>query len=298
MAATAIAGDRAMDILAALQAEMENLSRSELRIADLLFADTEFAVNASIIELASKAEVSPPTVTRFCRRLGCQSYSEFKVKLAQTTYVGSRYLQPESPSMGTAEVAENIINRAQSALYQMHQALDPALLDQVADKLSQAEMIYALGSGGNSSMVADEIQNRLFRFGLRVTASADHEMQLMLAAAAQKGDVVMASSVSGRNMPLVKALEAAADYKVFTVALTRPDTPLARAATVTLPVDLPEGLNIYKPTAARFAYLALVDILATLVALRLEKSATEILRRIKHQFVALRDEDDKDALGD
>lgn len=290
--------ERQIDILAALQGEMENLSRSEVRIAELLFADTEFAVNSSIIELAARAEVSPPTVTRFCRRLGCASYSEFKVKLAQTTYVGSRYLQPGSQSMGTSEIAENIVNRAQTALYQMHQALDMAALELVAERLGDADMIYALGSGGNSSMIADEIQNRLFRLGLRVTSSADHEMQLMLAAAAKKQDVIVASSISGRNMPLVKAVEAATDYKVFTVALTRAGSPLANAATVTLPIDLAEGVNIYKPTAARFAYLALIDIVATMVALRLKDSATETLRRIKHQIVAHRDEDDKDALGD
>lgn len=292
------AAERQIDILAALQSEMENLSRSEVRIAELLFADTEFAVNSSIIELAARAEVSPPTVTRFCRRLGCASYSEFKVKLAQTTFVGTRYLQPEGTSMGTAEVAENIVNRAQAALYQMHQALDMAALEQVAERLGDADMIYALGSGGNSSMIADEIQNRLFRLGLRVTSSADHEMQLMLAASAKKQDVIIASSISGRNMPLVKTVEAATDYKVFTVALTRSGSPLAKAATVTLPIDLPEGVNIYKPTAARFAYLALVDIVATLVALRVKDSATETLRRIKHQMVTHRDEDDKDALGD
>lgn len=290
--------ERQIDILAALQVEMENLSRSEVRIAELLFADTEFAVNSSIIELAARAQVSPPTVTRFCRRLGCASYSEFKVKLAQTTYVGSRYLQPESTSLGTDEVAENIVNRAQTALYQMHQALDLTALEQVADRLAASDMIYAFGSGGNSSMIAGEIQNRLFRLGMRVTTSADHEMQMMLAASAKPRDVIFASSISGRNMPLVSALEAAADYKVFTVALTRSGSPLAKVATVTLPMDLPEGVNIYKPTAARFAYLALIDIVATMVALRVKDSATETLRRIKHQFVAHRDEDDKDALGD
>jgi len=287
-----------MDILAALQGEIDNLSPSERRIADILFADTDFSVNASIIELAARAEVSPPTVTRFCRRLGCQSYSEFKVRLAQTTFVGSRYLQPEAQTLTTAEVTENIVNRAQSALYAMHQDLDMAALDDAAERLGRAGMIYAFGSGGNSSMIAGEFQNRLFRLGLRVTASADHEMQLMLAAAADRGDVIVASSLSGRNMPLVRVLEAAADYKVFTIALTRSGTPLAEAAQLTLPVDLPEGVNIYKPTAIRFAYLALVDILATLVAMRAKPDPTETLRRIKHQFVAHRDADDSDALGD
>jgi len=56
------------------------LSPSESRIAEIIVNDFEFAVNASIIELAERAEVSPPTVTRFCRRLGCESFSDLLPK--------------------------------------------------------------------------------------------------------------------------------------------------------------------------------------------------------------------------
>ena len=64
-------------------------------------------------------------------------------------------------------------------------SLDLAAIEQAAERLAEADMIYAFGSGGNSSMIASELQNRLFRLGLRVTASSDHSMQLMMAAAAQ-----------------------------------------------------------------------------------------------------------------
>ena len=64
-----------MDIFARIQEEAGQFSASEQRIADILLNSFDFAVNASIIELAEKAEVSPPTVTRFCRRLGCQRAS-------------------------------------------------------------------------------------------------------------------------------------------------------------------------------------------------------------------------------
>ena len=72
-----------MDIFSTLQEDKIRLSPSETRIADILLNNFEFAVNASIIELAEKADVSPPTVTRFCRRLGCESFSDFKVQLAR-----------------------------------------------------------------------------------------------------------------------------------------------------------------------------------------------------------------------
>lgn len=287
-----------MDIFATIQEERAQLSPSEQRIADILLGDFDFAVGASIIELAERASVSPPTVTRFCRRLGCQSFSDFKVNLAKTAFVGVRYLNPEAKSTEPADVAEDVITKAQNALFMMHRALDPIVLDKVADRLSRAEMIYAFGSGGNSSMIASELQNRLFRLGSRITASNDHNMQLMLTAAARTNDVIIGSSFSGRNQELVRCFGLAQESGITTIALTQSDSPVASAAELVIAIDIPEGDNIFRPTSTRFAYLGVVDVIASLVAYRNRKLSTVTLRHIKQQLVEHRDEDDRQVLGD
>ncbi|KZM50108.1 MurR/RpiR family transcriptional regulator [Labrenzia sp. OB1] len=287
-----------MDILARIQNEQGQFSQSEKRIADILLNDFDFAVNASIVELAERAEVSPPTVTRFCRRLNCQNYADFKVQLAKTMFVGARYLNPGTKSTEPADVAEDIITKAQNALFLFHRAFDAAAAQSVADILSKSAMIYAFGSGGNSSMIAHEFQNRLFRLGLRISSSTDHHMQMMQAAAARPEDSVIGSSFSGRNMELVRAFTMAREAGATTIALTQADSPVAKAADHVLAIDLPEGNNIFRPTSTRFVYLALVDILANLAAYQNRAQSTVTLRHIKHQLVAYRDEDDKQLLGD
>ncbi|THV20616.1 MurR/RpiR family transcriptional regulator [Peteryoungia ipomoeae] len=288
-----------MDIFARIQDEAAQFSASEQRISEILLNAFDFAVNASIIELAERAEVSPPTVTRFCRRLGYQSFADFKVNLARTAYVGVRYLNPEAQSTEPADVATDVITKAQNAMYMVHRALDPAMLDKVADRLARAEMVYAFGSGGNSSMIAGEIQNRLFRLGSRVTASADNNMQLMLTAAARSNDVLIGSSFSGRNAELVKCFKLARDNGITTIALTRADSPVAQASELVVGIDLPEGENIFRPTSTRFAYLAVVDVIASLVAYRNRKQSQVTLRHIKQQLVEHRDgSDDRQLLGD
>lgn len=151
-----------MDIFARIQEDRGQFSQSERRIADILVSDFEFAVNASIIELAARAEVSPPTVTRFCRRLGCQSFSDFKVSLAKTAYVGIRYLTSEPSSTGPSDVAEEVLAKAQEALFLLHRTLDPALADEAAIKIANSGMIYAFGAGGNSSMIASKSRTGFF----------------------------------------------------------------------------------------------------------------------------------------
>lgn len=287
-----------MDIFARIQEEAGQFSASEQRIADILLNSFDFAVNASIIELAERAEVSPPTVTRFCRRLGCQSFADFKVNLARTAYVGVRYLNPETKSTDPADVATDVITKAQNALFMLHRSLDAGVLDKVADRLARAEMVYAFGSGGNSSMISSEIQNRLFRLRSRVTASSDHGMQLMLTAAARSNDVLIGSSFSGRNAELVKCFALARENGITTIALTQSDSIVAQAAELVIGIDLPEGDNIFRPTSTRFAYLAVVDVIASLVAYRNRKQSLVTLRHIKQQLVEHRDGDDRQLLGD
>jgi len=287
-----------LDIFATIQEEGPQFSASEQRIADILLSQFDFAVNASIIELAERAEVSPPTVTRFCRRLGCQSFADFKVNLARTAYVGVRYLNPEAESTEPADVATDVITKAQNALFMVHRALDAAVLEKVADRVSRAEMVYAFGSGGNSSLIAGEFQNRLFRLGSRVSVSTDHGLQLMLTAAARPNDVLIGSSFSGRNAELVKCFNLARENGITTIALTQSDSPVAKAAELVIGIDLPEGENIFRPTSTRFAYLAVVDVIASLVAYRNRKLSQVTLRHIKQQLVEHRDGDDRQLLGD
>lgn len=123
-------------------------------------------------------------------------------------------------------------------------------------------------------------------------------MQLMMTAAARPTDVLIGSSFSGRNAELVRAFTLARELKVPTIALTQSGSPVATAASITVPVDLPEGNNIYRPTSTRIAYLALLDILSSLVAYRVQPQATATLRRIKQQLVTHRDGDDRQLLGD
>lgn len=59
------------------------LSPSERAVADLVLADLRAIPSQTITELAARAGVSPPTITRFCRRLGFSSFQSFKLALAQ-----------------------------------------------------------------------------------------------------------------------------------------------------------------------------------------------------------------------
>ena len=123
-------------------------------------------------------------------------------------------------------------------------------------------------------------------------------MSLMLAAAAEPGTVVFGSSFTGRNLELVRCFGLLRDRGIPTIALTQSASPVAEAADVVIPVNLPEGQNIFRASSTRFAFLAVVDIIANLVAYADRPRSARILRGINEQLIKHRDGDDRQLLGD
>lgn len=287
-----------LDLVGQLQAERESFSRSERRLVDIVLQDVDAAANGSIVELASRADISPPTITRFCRRLGCQSFSEFKVRLAKSRILADRYVKPPTGPRSAIDIARHIVNAAQSTLYGFFESLEPEALERAGECIASSSYVLSFGSGGASSMVATEFETRLFRLGLKVTASIDHQAQMMRTAAAPKGTVIVASSVSGRNIELAKTLAIAGEYGMDRVVLTRPGSPVAEQSDILLGIDVVEEDDILRPSSARYAFLAMTDVVAQIVATRLEARAVGSMRKIKHQLILNRDGDDTQPLGD
>jgi len=287
-----------LDLVGQLQAERESFSRSERRLVDIVLADVDAAASGSIVELAARADISPPTITRFCRRLGCQSFSEFKVRLAKSRILAARYLVPPASPDNAIDIARHIVNAAQSTLYGFFESLDAGALERAGERIAASSYLLCFGSGGTSSMVANEFEIRLFRLGLKVSASNDHQVQLMRASAAPKGTVILASSVSGRNLELVRTLAIAGEYGMERIVLTRPGSPVAEQADILLGIDVAEEGDILRPSSARYAFLAMIDVVAQTVATRMQARAVGSMRRIKHQLILNRDGDDTQPLGD
>jgi DNA-binding MurR/RpiR family transcriptional regulator len=287
-----------MDLFHALSDEENRLSGLEIKLAQFALENVDFVVNSSIVDLAERAGVSPPTVTRFCRRLGCQGYSDFKVQLAKMAYVGLRYLKPEVPTATAEEVANDIVSKAQNALFEVHRQLDMRAIEKAAQLLSAADFIQAFGASGNSAMIVNELHNRLFRLGCRINSSNDHNMNLMISAATLPGTVVFGSSFTGRDMGLVHCLELLRQHSIPTIVITQSGSPVAAAADVVIAIDIPEGKNIFRPTSTRYAFLAAIDILANMVAYADRSRSLKSLRGIKEELVRNRDGDDRQLLGD
>ena len=289
-----------VDIVVRLQRLEQEGSKSDRMLAAMVLGDLDFASKAPISEIAAKIGVSEPTVTRFCRSLGCEGVRDFKFWLAQALAVGGQYLTQAPPAGESRElqVAELVADAAQAAIRRGISGLDHAVVADVAGRITRAERILIFGSGGTSSMLATEMQNRLFRLGLNAVAQVDGQLQRMFAAVAGPTTLVLAFSTSGHAQSLIDAVQVARQYGAATVAITAPGSVLATAAEVVIAYRPVEDGNLFKPTSSRFALLAIVDVLATMVAEACGSKVLEGLRRIKQSLNALKIEDPALPLGD
>eukprot|EP01036_Dinobryon_divergens_P056242 gene56242-75099_t len=164
-----------LDLVGVLRAEREGLTLSQKLLSDMVLADVGAVLRMSIVDLANQAEVSPPTVTRFCRRLGCDSYAEFKLRLAQSNFVGQRYNLPQRGPDTIDDIAHVVADGIHGAVNDVVRHLDAGAMERAAEAIAAADYVVAFGSGGSSSMIASETEARLFRLGIKVSCSIDHQ---------------------------------------------------------------------------------------------------------------------------
>jgi len=283
------------DIVSIITESFGQLRDAEKKVAQLILADLDFAANASISELSAAAEVSEASITRFAKAIHCKNVRDLKIRLAQSLAVGQRFVSDVNVEpTGISGIYETIT----SALNHNSQLITQKLVDQAIEKLSGARQILIFGVGGGSTMLAQEMQYRLFRLGFAATAYSDPMLMRMVAATMDSNDALICLSMGGFSPDVLAATEIAAQSQTNTVVISKAGTPLANIADVLLPIESKETDYIFKPTASRYVMMAAIDVLATELAIKHKRKSREKLRKLKVSLDKHRGGADRQALGD
>jgi RpiR family carbohydrate utilization transcriptional regulator len=272
---------RIMNTLEKIQTHLELLSKSERKVAEVILASPQTAIHSSIATLARMADVSEPTVNRFCRRLDTKGFPDFKLHLAQslangTPYVNRNVEEEDSVDAYTHKIFESVM----ASLDQVKATLDIPSINRAVDLLTQAKKISFFGLGA-SAAVAHDAMNKFFRFNIPIVYFDDIVMQRMSCMNSGEGDVVVLISHTGRTKNLVELAHLARENDATVIAITSRDTPLAQEATLSLLLDVPEDTDVYMPMVSRIAQLTLIDVLATGFTLRRGAKFRDNLKRVK-----------------
>jgi glucokinase len=276
-----LGGGNAVPILERIRKVTPQLSPAEQKVASLILAHPRSVMNDPISEIARRAEVSQPTVIRFCRTLGCQGLADFKLKLASgvtgTVPVAHSQVHVGDSSL---DVGVKVVDNTVSAMLEVRDNLNADVLNRAIDALGQATRIdfYGFGSCG---LVAEDAQQKFFRLGIPSTAYTDPQLQEVAASMLKPTDVAVIISNSGRLRHLAPAVEAAAASGATIIALAPGNSQLARRAHLALAIEHDEGNPSHIPMVSRILLLLLIDMLAVGVSLNRSSPFAELQRQAK-----------------
>lgn len=269
----------------------ESLRPAERKVADMVLGDVDFAMRASITELAQRAEVSEPSVTRFCRAVGAHGLRDFKMQLAQSAAGGVPVAFAEVASDdGIGTLLDKVADAVVQGIAHARASLDPAVVEAAIAAIGSARRVVFFGVGAGSGLVAQDAALRMLRLDIAASAFVDAHLQRLYAGMMEPGDVAFAISQSGRSVEVNESIQIAKERGATTIALTNAGSRLAWVVDIPLLVRVPASAESHAPGVARLAHLTVIDALAIGIAQRLAPNALKKMRDAGERSGEERDE--------
>lgn len=257
-----------VNLLEQITRSMDVLRKSDRKVAEQILADPNSVTGLRLADLAKLAEVSEPTVVRFCTAIGCDGFQDMKLKLARSLAFGLSTSHAEILEDDDAKtVVAKVFDFNLTSLDWVRSKLDYEALEAAVDVLLNAKRISFIGFGA-SSIVALDAQQKFPLFGVPCNATVDPHQMLIDASMMEEGDVVVSISNSGTTKEIALVTRVAREHGAKTIGITGSESPLLRYCDVGLLVETLENTDQYTPQISRVAALVIIDVLSTIVAFR------------------------------
>jgi len=277
-----------VNLLQQIAREQGTLRKSERKVANQVLQEPAAVLHHSMATLAQRAQVSEPTVLRFCRSLGCRGFLDFKLLLAQSLAAGAGFAQfAVNPEDSVADFSRKIFDTTLHSLVALREQLGVASLESAIALCAKAPRIEFYGFGA-SGVVAADAQHKFFRLLLSAAAYSDPHMQAMSAVTLKPDDVAVCISQSGRSKDLLTTARLVREAGAGLITLCPGHTPLAELSSVNLAIEVEEDTEIYTPLTSRIAHLVVIDVLAVGVAMARGPDLAGHLKSVKRSLRSLR----------
>lgn len=114
--------------------QVESLNETETYVYNYVVKNTKKVLNESIRELANNTHVSTATVMRFCKKMGCEGFTELKYRLKENVEI------QETKEDDANNQFDSFIERVESSDY-----LES--IRRAAEIIKQSDLILTLGIG-------------------------------------------------------------------------------------------------------------------------------------------------------
>lgn len=283
--------NRQTPLLDTMDSETIRFSKSDKKLIEAIKGDPNSIIHLSIASLAKLTGVSEPTVNRFCHKLMCDGYPDFKLRLAQEiSSTGRLFVDNIGKNDDSVIVIQKILSSIQTSIESLANSIDPSVLNNAAAAIAACNSINFFGMGASSSVALDA-QHKFFRFGIPVITHTDYINQRMISSMLNQKDVAVFISYTGRTDAMIENAKLARDCGATTIGVTMSNSPLSQYCDFVLDAITPEDTDLFTPMTSRIIHLAVIDMLATMVALKLGSTVEENIKSIKKSLASTRAND-------
>lgn len=201
-----------MDVLQEIHENYKLFSAKEKEIADYILKFKSNLNNITITELSKKIGASTSTITRFAKKIKCESFVDMKMKLNSSNLVSSSTINDDDLFFNVYNYYSEVINRTKLLL-------DKNQIYKLIEDIKKAKKIYIYGVG-SSGLTATEFMHRLLRMGFNVSSVTDSHMMIINSAIVSQDNLVIALSVSGETHEVVNSLRICKKNGAKTVGIT------------------------------------------------------------------------------
>lgn len=245
-----------MNIFEKIQIEYLNFSKKEQKIAKYILENSEYIKNMNISVFAKNCNVSTATVTRFCKKINLEKFSNLKLMLVQSNTQKSK-LNKDNPLSNVYSFYKNIINST-------NRIVNIKDIKNLYNKIKNSKRIFIYGLG-SSGLSAKELMFRLIRMGFHCQAITDSHLMVINSSILGEKDLVIALSISGETTDIVNSAKLAKKNKCFVFSITTfPNSSLAINSDFFMVTPNSKLLTNNSLTNSQFPIIYIIDVLTTL----------------------------------
>ncbi|QIK86548.1 MurR/RpiR family transcriptional regulator [Erysipelothrix sp. HDW6B] len=251
--------------------DFDRLSETEIKISEYILAHPNEVISLSIQQLAQRTFTSTATITRYCRKMQTDGFTDFKVRLTKelsTSPRGQRvrddlpFDKNESPN----QILESILNLNYQSMQDTYNSIDQQQLNRVAMAIHQSPHIYLYGTG-QSLILCQDFQYKLFRIEKDCNLESAVGFQFMKTHTQPKDSLAIVISYYGTSINNLRIMTSLKDRNVPIVLITGPnDNPLVPLADEVIHVAPQEELMTKMASfSSRTAIQLVLDMIYALV---------------------------------
>ena len=184
----------------------DSLTANDREIMTAIFRDKQRVKQMNSTQLSSFLHISRTTLVRLMKKLGIDTYAEFKL-----------YLNRKEETRIFTYDLQDIIKE----YHYMIDELKKKHYEKICEMIYGAHTVYLYGTGNEQKTIAEEFKRIFLTFGKCCVDLYDEGEVRFARERFQDNDVFLAISLSGENKDAVNVVRAVQEVGIRTISLTR-----------------------------------------------------------------------------